>query len=159
MTTASIKQSCGFASRICLVAVALCGMSIPTSPAFAHHSTAMYNYRLTKVLSGTVRQFQWTNPHSFIQIVVTNSKGKLEEWSIECGAPTTMSMTGWTRDSLKVGDKVKISVAPLRDGSNGGTLRHVTLSNGKVLHGAADNLKSDSLGRPSGIDLPTLPKK
>ncbi|EIZ78204.1 hypothetical protein WSK_3225 [Novosphingobium sp. Rr 2-17] len=159
MITTTIKKMGGRASTRCLVVVALCGMSVPTSPAFAHHSTAMYNYSLTKVLNGTVRQFQWTNPHSFIQIVVTNSKGKLEEWSIECGAPTTMSMTGWSRDSLKIGDKVKISLAPLRDGSNGGTLRHVTLANGKVLHGAADNLKSDALGRPSGINLPTLPKK
>lgn len=159
MITAIFEKFGSCAGRNCLTIVAILGMSMPTSPAIAHHSTAMYNYSLTKVLSGTVRQFQWTNPHSFIQIVVTNSKGKREEWSIECGAPTTMSMTGWTRDSLKVGDKIKIALAPLRDGSNGGTLRYVTLANGKVLHGAADNLKSDSSGRPSGINLPTLPSK
>lgn len=126
------------------------------APAVAHHSTAMFDYSKDKKLNGVIRAFQWTNPHSFIQVLVPDEKGGQQEWSVECGTPTQMSMTGWTKDSLKPGDKVTISIAPLRDGTNGGTLRTATLPDGKVLRGAADNFKVDESGRPSGIDLPNL---
>lgn len=153
MTNASVIRR-----ALCSLSVIVCVSAVMPGAAAAHHSTAMYNYGIKKEIVGTIRQFQWTNPHSFIQILVPNGRGGTEEWSIECGAIATMSMTGWTRDSIKRGDKVSISIAPLRDGSNGGTLRHLTLANGKVLHGAADNFKSDAAGRPSGINIPTLPR-
>lgn len=132
------------------------GMLSGIAPAVAHHSTAMFDYSKSKQLSGVVRAFQWTNPHSFIQVLVPDAQGKQQEWSVECGTPTQMAMTGWSKNSIKPGDKVTISIAPLRDGTNGGTLRTATLADGKVLRGAADNFQIDESGKPSGIDLPTL---
>lgn len=134
------------------------GMLSGMAPAVAHHSTAMFDYSKDKKLNGVIRAFQWTNPHSFIQVLVPDEKGGQQEWSVECGTPTQMSMTGWTKDSLKPGDKVTISIAPLRDGTNGGTLRTATLANGTVLRGAADNFKADESGNPTGIELPNLPR-
>jgi hypothetical protein len=134
-----------------LLAVMLSGIA----PAVAHHSTAMFDYSKEQKLTGTVRAFQWTNPHSFIQVLVADAQGVQHEWSIECGTPTQMAMTGWSKDSLKRGDKVTISISPLRDGTNGGTLRTATLADGKVLRGAADSFKIDGKGIP-GLDLPSL---
>jgi len=132
------------------------GMLSGIAPAVAHHSTAMFDYSKEKTLNGVVRAFQWTNPHSFIQVLVPNAQGVQQEWSIECGTPTQMALTGWSKESLKSGDKVTLSISPLRDGSNGGTLRTATLPDGKVLHGAAENFKIDDSGKPAGIALPSL---
>ena len=131
------------------------GLLSGIAPAAAHHSTAMFDYSKTTNLTGVVRDFQWSNPHSFIQVLVTDAQGAEREWSIECGTPTQMAMTGWSKDSLKRGDKVTISIAPLRDGTNGGTLRTAILADGKVLRGVADSFKVDESGIPK-LDLPSL---
>lgn len=132
------------------------GMLSCIGPAVAHHSTSMFDYSKEKKLNGVVRNFQWTNPHSFIQVLVPDEQGVQQEWSVECGTPTQMAMTGWNKNSLKPGDKVTISIAPMRDGTNGGTLRTATFQDGKVLRGAADNFKVDESGKPAGIALPSL---
>lgn len=134
------------------------GLMCVIAPVFAHHSTAMFDYSKSKTLNGVVRVFQWTNPHSFIQVTVPDGKGGQQEWSIECGTPTQMALTGWSKTSLKHGDKVTVAIAPLRDGTNGGTLRTATLADGTVLRGAADNFKADESGNPTGMQLPSLPR-
>jgi hypothetical protein len=133
----------------------LAGLLSGIAPAVAHHSTAMFDYSKEKKLTGTVRAFQWGNPHSFIQVLVSDAQGVQREWSIECGTPTQMEQTGWSKQSLKSGDKVTISFAPLRDGTNGGTLRTATLADGKMLRGGADAFKVDASGTPE-FGLPTL---
>ena len=141
--------------RIHMCWLLVAGLLSGIAPAVAHHSTAMFDYSKEKKLTGTVRAFQWSNPHSFIQVLVNDAQGVQHEWSIECGTPTQMAMTGWSKESLKRGDQVTISIAPLRDGTNGGTLRTATLANGKTLRGAADNFKVDESGTPD-LGLPTL---
>ena len=101
-------------------------------PASAHHSTAMFDQTESMTLKGTVRELQWTNPHSWIQVV---ADGK--EWSIECGSPNTMSRQGWTRSSLKPGDPVTILMRPMNDGTAAGMLVTATLQDGKVLGSGA----------------------
>ena len=110
-------------------AVAASGLA---APAFAHHSFAMFDSSKQVTLVGTVKEFQWTNPHTWVQLNVPTS-GKVVEWSIEGGSPNGLARRGWKSSSLKPGDKVTIVVSPMKDGSNGGSLKTVTLADGKVL--------------------------
>jgi hypothetical protein len=89
--------------------------------ALAHHSFAMFDVRNEVTVSGTVREFQWTNPHSWLQLNVQRD-GKTVEYSIELGSPNTMSRRGWRRTSFKPGDRVTVTMNPMRDGSPGGSL-------------------------------------
>jgi len=102
------------------------------TPALAHHSFAMFDQHKIMTLEGTVSEFQWTNPHSFIEMDVPTA-GKLTHWSIELNSPNNLKRQGWSRSSLHVGDKVTLRMNPLRDGSKGGLFLDVKLANGKVL--------------------------
>jgi Family of unknown function (DUF6152) len=111
-------------SQIILLA-ALIGAA---SSAWAHHSFAMYEPTKTLTLKGTVKTFQWTNPHVVIWIVVQPEEGGApQEWSIETTSPGVLTRGGWTRQSIKPGDRVSVTFSPLRDGSHGGGLNSVTL--------------------------------
>jgi hypothetical protein len=106
----------------------LAAMAVAASPAFAHHSFAMYEPTKTLTLNGTVKTFQWTNPHVVIWILVKpDGGGDAQEWSIETTSPGVLTRGGWTRQSIKAGDRVSVTFSPLRDGSHGGGLNSVTL--------------------------------
>jgi hypothetical protein len=114
------------------IAVAMSAISMSAIPAFAHHSFAMFDGEKTKVLEGTVKEFQWTNPHSWIVLTVNNAQGQPEQWAIEMGGPGRLSQQGWASTTLTPGMKVKTVVHPLRDGANGGQFMAVTLPDGSV---------------------------
>jgi hypothetical protein len=101
-----------------------------TTPASAHHSFAMFDRTKETPLTGVVKAFQWTNPHSWIQLVVTDASGKSVEWSLEGGSPSVLSRNGWKRTTLRPGDKVKVLINPLKDGAPGGTFLEVTKEDG-----------------------------
>ncbi len=103
--------------------------------AFAHHSFAMFDYTKDMTLQGTVRDFQWTNPHSWIQLTVPRDGGGADEWSIELKSPGGLLRRGWKFNSLKPGDKITIMIAPLKDGSHGGALNKIILQSGETLAG------------------------
>ena len=115
-----------------LAAAAAVGALLVGAPALAHHSFAMFDQRKVMTLEGTVTQFQWTNPHSFIEMDVPGGP-KATHWSIELNSPNNLKRQGWSRDSLHTGDKVTLRMNPLRDGSKGGLFLDVKLANGKVL--------------------------
>ena len=120
MKRATCKMSCVLA----LAAV----MAGAAAPASAHHSFAMYEPTKTLTLNGTVKTFQWTNPHVVIWILVQpEGGGAPQEWSIETTSPGVLTRGGWTRQSIKAGDRVSVTFSPLRDGSHGGGLNSVTL--------------------------------
>jgi hypothetical protein len=102
-------------------------------PAVAHHSFAMFDRETQVTLEGTVREFQWTNPHVFIQLLVKNAQGVEEEWSIEGASPNMLFRRGWTNQSFKPGDRVTIIMNPLRDGTRGGNFVFARLPDGKTL--------------------------
>ena len=104
-----------------------------TEPALAHHSYAAFDRAKKITLTGVVREFQWNNPHAWIQIVVADEKGRQVEWGVECGSPNMMARTGWKSSTLKAGDKVVAIVNPLKDGRPNGSLVTVTLADGRVL--------------------------
>ena len=110
-------------------------VSLAAAPAFAHHSFAMFDNQKNVTLDGTIKEFQWTNPHSWIQIMAKDASGKEVEYSIEGGSPNGLSRAGWKRTSLKPGDKAVLVMHPLKDGTNGGSLVTVTV-NGVQIGGA-----------------------
>jgi Family of unknown function (DUF6152) len=133
-------------------------IALGCGPAFAHHATTMFDYTKTVTLHGSVRELQWTNPHSYLQLVVPKEGGGTDEWSIEIGTPNINVRMGWRSDSLKPGDKVTITFSPTKDGMHAGTLRTVTLPDGHVLYGVANGVKTDAAGNPTinGQGLPSL---
>jgi hypothetical protein len=105
---------------------------LASHPSQAHHSGAMFDDGKSVTLSGTVRAFQWTNPHCWIQVVVTGAKGA-EEWSVEMGAPIELFRGGWRPGTLKAGDRISVVIRPMRDGTRGGLYVSATDANGKRL--------------------------
>jgi len=99
----------------------------------AHHSSAGIDRNKRVTLNGTVKEFRWANPHSWIDLDVANAKGVVETWSIEMTSPTFLVRSGWKSTTLKTGDKVSVIVQPMRDGTPGGLFVSVTLPDGKVL--------------------------
>jgi hypothetical protein len=107
-------------------------LSAAASPAPAHHSGAMFDDQKSVTLSGTVKEFQWTNPHCWIQMVVSEN-GKDVEWSVELGAPFEVFRTGLRPNSLKAGDRITVVIHPIRDGKRGGLYVSATGPDGRPL--------------------------
>lgn len=101
--------------------------------AVAHHSPVMFDQTKQVTLTGTVREFQWTNPHSYIQLLVENEQGQEEEWSLEMGASVYLYNLGWRPSSVKPGDTLTVTVAPLRKGGNGGLLLKAIRADGTTI--------------------------
>jgi hypothetical protein len=104
-----------------------------TVPAAAHHSGAMFDDKKSVTLSGTVKEFQWTNPHCWIQVLVPAAKGEPVEWSVEMGAPFEVVRTGLRPGTIKAGDKITVVVQPMRDGSRAGLFVSASGPDGKPL--------------------------
>ena len=102
-------------------------------PAQAHHSFAMFDLQKQVTVSGTVRQFQWTNPHAYIQLVAKDASGNDVEWSMEMGAPMYLYARGWRPGTLKAGQRITVTLNPLRNGKPGGVVRDVTTADGKAI--------------------------
>jgi Family of unknown function (DUF6152) len=110
--------------------VAGIAVAMSAIPASAHHSFAMFDATASKTVEGTVKEFQWTNPHSWILLMVDNGQGQEEQWAIEMGGPQGLARQGWAPKTLRPGMKVKTVIHPLRDGSNGGQFMAITLPDG-----------------------------
>jgi hypothetical protein len=114
-------------------ALVICTVLAVSATAAAHHSPVMFDSEKILKLQGTVRQFQWHNPHCYVQLAVSDAKGRLIEWSLEMGAPMYLYNKGWRPSSLKVGDQVSVVVAPLRSGKPGGLLVEAVMADGRKL--------------------------
>src|ERR1700754_3576489 len=95
-------------------------VALAVFPGDVHHSGAMFDDQKSITLKGTVKQYQWTNPHCWIQVVVPDEKGATAEWSVEMGAPMELFRNGWRPRTLKAGDKITVVIHAMRDGSRGG---------------------------------------
>lgn len=113
---------------------ALLVLSATTTAAFAHHSFAMFDRSKRIRLSGTVKEFQFTNPHVWVQVIVADAKtGKTTEWGIESVSVSNLKRSGWNRNSLKPGDKVVLTIFPLISGKPGGGALIDATVDGKLL--------------------------
>lgn len=108
-------------------------LSAIAAPAHAHHSGAMFDSTQTVTLTGTVREFQFTNPHCYIQLTVRNAQGQDEEWSLEMAAPMHLLRLGWRKSSLRPGDRITVRIHPLRNGSKGGQVEQAATADGKPI--------------------------
>ena len=115
-------------------ALGLAGIAVAFGaiPALAHHSFAMFDAGKRVTVAGTVKEFQWTHPHSFILMMVANSDGQVEQWSIEMGGPAGLARQGWVPKTLKPGMNISVIMHPLREG-HGGQFLAVTLPDGTQL--------------------------
>ena len=103
-------------------------------PALAHHSFAMFDNEHQMKVVGTVSKFDWTNPHVYIQLEVVDADGKVHPYAVECANPGILNRVGWKFNLVKPGDKVKLIVAPLRSGEQGGLLHEIVLPDGRVFN-------------------------
>jgi hypothetical protein len=103
------------------------------APAWAHHSFAMFDPSKQISVTGVIKDFQYTNPHSWVILTVEGADGKTVDWSFETEGPSTLLRAGIKHSSLPVGDKVTIKCMPMRDGRPAGALVSVTKADGSVL--------------------------
>ena len=138
---------------LCLMAVCL------TRAAVAHHSTAEFDYTKEITIKGTVKEVQWTNPHSYIQLIADGESGEKIQWSVEIGSPSLNVNMGWRKNSVKAGDVVTMNLSPARNGSPYGTLRTLTFADGKTLDGIAARMGGGARpGGPPPGGPPTAPR-
>lgn len=130
MRNQTLRRLIGTISALSVVVAAIL---IAVGPALAHHSFTMFDSTKMVTLTGTIKEFQWTNPHTFTWIEVPNQSGVVETWAIEGMSPNYLGRRGWTKNTLKPGDKVSIIINPLKDGSRGGTFLRCTLADGTVM--------------------------
>jgi hypothetical protein len=115
-----------------LCALSLCG-AFGAGNTFAHHSFAMFDQTRLVKIEGTVRDYQWDNPHVWIDIAVADISGAVVLWNVECASPNILGRSGWSRSTLQVGDKILVTLRPLKDGSRGGALYSLKLPDGREL--------------------------
>ncbi len=106
-----------------------------STPAFVHHSGAMFDLTKRVTVTGTIIDFHWTNPHTSFKVDVANKDGTTSVWAVEMNSPNNLVRVGWKRTTLKPGDKVTVTVRPLRDGTPGGQYVSIVLPSGQVLGG------------------------
>lgn len=109
------------------------GVIITAATVQAHHSGAMFDPTTTVELKGTIKEFQWKNPHVWIQVIARNGDATTKEWSIEGGGPNSLSRDGWRPSTFKPGDEVTMKVHPMRDGSPAGNFIAAKWADGHTL--------------------------
>ena len=119
--------------------IATATLVLSCSVAGAHHSFAMFDLGKDVTVEAVIKEVQFTNPHVWLQILVKDEKGVETEWSIESGAPGMMLRNGWKPSTLKPGDKVTLTMHPLRNGNPGGSLVRVKVPDGRTLGPGAPN--------------------
>ena len=126
-TTMIMRRIAGWVSGASAMAAAL----LTVMPVQAHHSFAMFDHDHQIKLTGTVKHFQWTNPHVYIELASTDATGTAKDYTIECASPGILDRVGWKWNMIKEGDKITTIIAPLRSGEPGGLLKQVTLADGR----------------------------
>ncbi len=118
------------------IAIAIVAFAVQAQ---AHHSFAMFDHEKMITVSGTVKEFEWTNPHCWLHVLAVDANtGRSVDWAFEMGSIPQIAAQGWKVDSVKAGDKITISAHPLKDGSRGGQYRTVKLSDGRFFQQTAD---------------------
>jgi hypothetical protein len=102
-------------------------------PAAAHHTFAMFDLKKVTTLTGTLKDFQWTNPHVWVEIVVPGRNGKAAQWAIEGSSPSVLIRKGWKHGAIQPGQQVTVTIHPLKSGQKGGSLLTLTPVGGKSM--------------------------
>jgi hypothetical protein len=118
-----------------LALLLVAAMLAVSAPALAHHSFAMFDQNNPVDLEGVVREFKFTNPHTFIVLEVKQADGSIQTWNLEGRSPANLTRAGWSNKSLKAGDEIKGKFWPLRSGAPGGgwDAANVTFRDGRPI--------------------------
>lgn len=116
-----------------------------SGPAQAHHSGAVYDTSKQVQLVGTVQDFRWANPHVWLEVLASEGGNRERTWHVEAGSIGMMARTGWTRAALKPGDKVTVTINPVRTGETEGALVRLITQDGRTFGG--------------GVPTPPLPMR
>jgi hypothetical protein len=127
-----------------LAALAALGTVAPTAQ--AHHSAAMFDFAKTAKVTGVVKQFELINPHMRLVLVVTDPKGT-REIKFEGHSLNNMYRAGWRKDLVKVGERMTVNIAPMKDGSDGGYVTSAVMANGKQFGGRSSAQSAEELRR------------
>jgi hypothetical protein len=121
-------------TRLVMFPVLVTGLLMVCGPVFAHHGGGIYDIKNPITLRGTVTEFAWANPHVQIFVDVKDDKGNVVHWACETVSPGKLARgSGWTRESLKAGDQITITLNPAKAGTPVGSLRKIVFADGKVL--------------------------
>jgi hypothetical protein len=121
---------------IALSAAILVILQYGQAPLFSHHSNSAFAVETVHSLTGVVKEWQWSNPHTWLHVVVDDGKGGKTEWALEGRAPGILLRAGWSRSIFKAGDTVMVHYSPAKDGTKVGMIARVTLSDGRILPNA-----------------------
>jgi hypothetical protein len=113
--------------------VSLLAASAGAARLLAHHSFAMFDRTNNLTLTGTVTQFQWTNPHAYIEIDVPDGANPAKHWTVELGSPSILMQGGWKFSDVKPNQTITVILSPLRNGEPAGLLVRITLADGRIL--------------------------
>lgn len=133
---------------------------LATSTAVAHHSQVQFDMSRCLTIQGTVRTFQFQFPHSWLWVVVPNTRGEDDVWGFESSAPVNMKEIEprWARNIVNKGDKVTVRYSPMKDGRHGGALGTLALPDGSVLRAATPACSGEKRSPPPATPAPTQPR-
>jgi hypothetical protein len=120
-------------TRVVLTSLVCAAVLLCASPARSHHSNVAYEVTKVITVTGVVKEFKWVNPHTWLYIVVDDGKGGKVEWAAEGRAPGVLLRAGWSRSSLKAGEKVTVDMSPAKDGKPTAIIARVTKEDGTIL--------------------------
>lgn len=144
-------------NRLRLVGLTLAAAAALYVPAAsAHHSFGKFDMMKLTTLNGTVRDWKWVNPHTWLTLTVVKADGSTEDWALVGSSPNMMARWGWNASDIRVGDKVSIDVHAGRDGEHIGALKNVFLPAGKVLTDPAGSTGQELAGGAPAVP-PTKP--
>jgi len=131
------------------VALGIGVLTLPL-PLLAHHGNSAYEMEKSVTIKGTVTQWIWANPHCILQLDVTDDRGQVVQWSAETENPSSMVHYGYTKQSMKPGDQVTVTVLPAKNGKPIGRIVEVVLPNGQKLagRGIQGPTKADDYPKP-----------
>lgn len=115
------------------ISVIAVGLIAGVTPSFAHHSTAMYNMASPTTVTGVVKRFEWTNPHAFIYLEVTDEQGKKAEWAIEMMSLNHLKSYGWLHDTVKPGDVITCTGGAAKSGDPAMLASLIKLPDGRMI--------------------------
>jgi predicted component of type VI protein secretion system len=118
--------------RAAVLSLSIAGLLLCATPAQSHHSNVAYEVNKVVTITGLVKEFRWVNPHTWLHVIVEENGAKVE-WQVEGRAPGVLLRAGWTKTSLKPGEKVTVDMSPAKDGSKVGIIARVTKEDGTIL--------------------------
>jgi hypothetical protein len=119
--------------------VTAAALLLSAAPAMSHHSNSAYQVDQIITLTGVVKEWRWSNPHTWLYMIVEDPKAGKVEWAVEGRAPGVLGRIGWDRTVLKPGEKVTVHASPAKDGSRVGIIARVTKEDGTILGNSGAN--------------------